>query len=482
MIWPFTRRFDSASDFPEGRPGARSTGGQEFWLRLEEEKLRAWADASPLRVRWRHGVVAVRSLAGQGAPQTLLVVDRGRQRVREVALDFVESVEALEATAVSVTLARGWVDRLGLGSARVTLQLPEEDPSRPFMTRVETDEEEDRATALLALLAELGVAEALEHQAQAREREADEKRAQAARRDAYHNLYRRLGTELGWLGVEGELGEALLAAAAEHGIAEWGERLCGWASPSLRIYTAREASTRLGASRIGGAPDLAVGEPWPQNDAGLLTFVAQLRLQDLPHVPGLPLPKEGLLSFFSGDVFEGASARSVLFTSSADLERATQPPGLPFADEDVRTLTERGVSVRLEASLPSQGSVAFAGLGVEASDGAMAETLARVDGRDDGTNQLGGHANSLGGDVAQRLARGAGASVAKGDVAVKRGGAGVSEERVREALDWVCLFSCDSNPVTGTMWGDAGELQYWIRRSDLEARRFDRVEIVELSG
>ncbi|MBV1859473.1 MAG: DUF1963 domain-containing protein [Nannocystaceae bacterium] len=63
---------------------------------------------------------------------------------------------------------------------------------------------------------------------------------------------------------------------------------------------------QLLGSRLGGTPMLSSPEGWPrwQRDDGkqgqALEFVCQLRLDAIPELEGLPLPRTGLLSFFVG--------------------------------------------------------------------------------------------------------------------------------------------------------------------------------------
>lgn len=72
---------------------------------------------------------------------------------------------------------------------------------------------------------------------------------------------------------------------------------------------ARKADAALGASRLGGIPDLPVDEAWPTKEDGEVHFVAQLRLEDLaPFDLHRRLPPRGLLSFFQGFGTRGAYA------------------------------------------------------------------------------------------------------------------------------------------------------------------------------
>jgi len=56
--------------------------------------------------------------------------------------------------------------------------------------------------------------------------------------------------------------------------------------------------TAVGATRLGGIPDLPTGVDWPRHDGKPLAFLCQFRLADVSLATG-ELPKTGLLSFFA---------------------------------------------------------------------------------------------------------------------------------------------------------------------------------------
>jgi hypothetical protein len=57
----------------------------------------------------------------------------------------------------------------------------------------------------------------------------------------------------------------------------------------------------VGASRIGGLPDVPADFEWPREaDGSPLCFIAQINLADLPRLTDHPLPTTGMLSLFVG--------------------------------------------------------------------------------------------------------------------------------------------------------------------------------------
>ena len=136
---------------------------------------------------------------------------------------------------------------------------------------------------------------------------------------------------------------------AEASLADHADRLLELVRPHIRITPreARAADAAIGASRLGGEPDLPEGTAWPIVEETAIAFVGQLDLADLSRrdVDGL-LPRDGLLAFFCGWV----EARSdygwaVLHAASDNLERRTRPRG----DRPEKTM---GIDVSADLVLP----------------------------------------------------------------------------------------------------------------------------------
>ncbi|MBA3398144.1 MAG: DUF1963 domain-containing protein [Deltaproteobacteria bacterium] len=63
-----------------------------------------------------------------------------------------------------------------------------------------------------------------------------------------------------------------------------------------------ESTLAIGASKLGGHPDLSANTPWPTVGVQHLVFLAQIDLAEAaPHLPKGALPKTGLLSVFLAD-------------------------------------------------------------------------------------------------------------------------------------------------------------------------------------
>jgi hypothetical protein len=88
----------------------------------------------------------------------------------------------------------------------------------------------------------------------------------------------------------------------------------------------------VGASRLGGRPDLPVGTKWPSHRNLPMAFLCQLRCDELgAALPDRDVPPDGLLLVFAAIVPEDANAERahVEVVPTAGLRRRPWPKGLP---------------------------------------------------------------------------------------------------------------------------------------------------------
>jgi hypothetical protein len=109
---------------------------------------------------------------------------------------------------------------------------------------------------------------------------------------------------------------------------------------SIRMHTAlaSDDDLSLGATKIGGRPDLPPGIPWPEWRGAPLNFLAQIRLADIAVSDSDgELPHEGMLSFFFdytnwgklGRDAEGSLATVLYLSEGTPLQRLPWPEALP---------------------------------------------------------------------------------------------------------------------------------------------------------
>lgn len=105
-----------------------------------------------------------------------------------------------------------------------------------------------------------------------------------------------------------------------------------------------------GVSRLGGAPVLPAGTPWPTADGRPLTHLATIAMDELPAVEGREhLPADGLLSFFAdlseeAELYEpiqpgddwGRDRVAVVHTPAGAATHEPAPPGPAVVEQRVR--------------------------------------------------------------------------------------------------------------------------------------------------
>jgi uncharacterized protein YwqG len=238
----------------------------------------------------------------------------------------------------------------------------------------------------------------------------------------------------------------------------------------------------VGASKIGGRPDLPPGTPWPARNEVRLAFLGQINLGELGGFPAARLlPESGLLSFFYhpeqqawGDLPTDEGSWRVLYledikslvrselpddldstavfpTCTCAFHNSLQIPGIP-ADEtksaaafSEKTWVELGEWYSQPREYPASG------------------------------HRILGLPNTIQNDDMEFECQLVTHGIALGSEEVHSPQASALADGAR---DWVLLFQLDSDKRAGMMWGDAGMLYFWIREEDLNDHRFDRVWMI----
>lgn len=242
----------------------------------------------------------------------------------------------------------------------------------------------------------------------------------------------------------------------EAGISERADDFLALARPAIffrpapRIF---EDNIPVGASKIGGRPDLPANLSWPKDlqfpDIPL-TFLAQINLRDVPHsVLDIDLPQDGLLSAFAAPYHMAGLGRFVWFPPNAELARRSLPPELDL-------FPPRRLKGEIEMTIDSERpEVVRCNSGDELSHKAF-------DGRE---NE---HVVQLGGDpfVIQNSME---------DECDQR--AGDKGQFTGEDARWALVLQVDSVDEAEMNWGDGGSVYFFMRVGDLRKRRFERAVV-----
>lgn len=251
-------------------------------------------------------------------------------------------------------------------------------------------------------------------------------------------------------------------------------------------------SMEIGASKLGGLPDLSAGTIWPTRAAypdgahdgnsacapAPLQFLAQINLADVASVGcDLPLPDKGVLQFFYDadvqpwgfDPNDGVGTRVLFAEGRERLERTHSP----IASAPARPLE----------FVPSDGLPGWEWIQQKIRDqpGYSHEQffreLERLPSEDREKLPFGGHRFGGWPSLIQAPMELECQLASNG---ISAGGpSGYAQARVSElekgADDWRLLLQLDSDESQGWMWGDVGMIYFWCRQTDIAARRFDRV-------
>lgn len=262
------------------------------------------------------------------------------------------------------------------------------------------------------------------------------------------------------------------------GLAQRADALLALVRPSIRLESqaVEEEQLPVGATKLGGCPDLPTANAWPGGEDGAQAFIAQVNFAEVQAFSGAELlPRAGLLSFFY-DVRKGVwgfdpkdnQGWTLLFTPpEVVLQRAAIPTGVP-PEGRFHACKMRPKSQEDFAPLDSEDVERLALTKDERS--AYNELLCQ---REPGwTHKLLGHPDPVQyGDMRLEAQYASNGIYCGGS---REEGGPITAELRAGASEWVLLLQIDTDEGAGMMWGDVGTLYVWIREKDLAKRQFDR--------
>ena len=284
--------------------------------------------------------------------------------------------------------------------------------------------------------------------------------------------------------------DELLKSLHDAGLGSYANPIANLARPCYRIERTLipDEQLPLGASKLGGLPDVPDGFAWPETSGAKhipMEFVAQINVADLPEPRPEAMPAKGLLAFFThwteGCVRffpEGTTLRRTAIPAAPPLP---QPKGLlgslraKFSrPEAPRTFRSCAIRFVPGLSIPDGGSSVMNALKIPEADleayfEMRAATPSGVRPSDTANHQMFGYASPVQGemelscDAARR--------------AESEPQNAPNERYIAAMRNWVLLLQLDTDDYPegpGWMWGDAGIVYYWIHRDDLTASLFDK--------
>ena len=247
----------------------------------------------------------------------------------------------------------------------------------------------------------------------------------------------------------------------------------------LNTTVVDEASLPIGASKLGGLPDLPSGVAWPEWKGLPQSFIAQIRLEDLHDFNvAKALPQQGMLWFFYdaqqqtyGENPQDKGGWSVLYTADvAQVQRASVPAGLPASGQfhacAIRYTSEITLAQQPELDIPNFEWSADEQQKYEK----LLSTFPDPGDRAAIHNRLLGNPDTLQDDMrsqCQLMAHG-----------ITDPQDSHAADMLKDAKNWHLLLQVDSDEHAGMRWASGGMLYYWIQWADLMARRFENTWLV----
>lgn len=268
----------------------------------------------------------------------------------------------------------------------------------------------------------------------------------------------------------------------ETGLSKISSELVAFAQMSIRLTATIEFDENLpiGASKIGGRPDLPPNYSFPEWKNTPLGFLAQINLANISKFhTASDLPSSGLLSFFyttnqdtwGFDPKDKGSWQVYYFESLENIQRTEFPANLPESGK-YQSCT---ISFFEELTMPPFRSSIIEDFDLDLDERKKYIRFERLFDKLSGNkikNRILGYPNAIQGDMpleCQLVSNGIYCGDAKQNEHLRY------KELEPGAKDWKLLLQLDSEEETAKMtWGDVGRVYFWIHKTALENREFEK--------
>lgn len=268
---------------------------------------------------------------------------------------------------------------------------------------------------------------------------------------------------------------------SKHGIKSAADEIYALSKESIRLVGSPPDPKiqGLGASRLGGQPDLPADFVWPTRQDKPMSFVAQIRLEDLTGFPpARDLPAAGLLSFFYDSAQEtfGGSPEDRGGWQVAFFERSMQlnPAAFPATLPQKARFAPLALQFHLEMTLPVSAEQVNASLHWDAKTEKNYEALlhdfSEQSDKKAPRHRMFGWPDQIQDDMQLQAAMMTSGVQDVNDPGMKT----VAQEK----NNWLLLLQVDSDDRTGMRWASYGMLYFWIDSAALKAQYFDRAWLV----
>jgi uncharacterized protein YwqG len=265
----------------------------------------------------------------------------------------------------------------------------------------------------------------------------------------------------------------------EHGLSDRADEIMADMRPSIHLtlrYDVEEADIPVGASKMGGSPDVPADFEWPTWNDQYLSFIAQIRLSDAKpfDLEGL-LPETGILYFFY---------ENFQFLESNSWSQASGPYKTIYVSDETIPLQQMTHPISVYQYVDnwfnepwSQQTEVYTACLIEFEQ-EWTELVSHKTSFPPVNGQKWGFWNVIYHELAQPMHRLLGVeNDIQGHNDMMERASELSKRGTPE--DWTLLAQFDSgysgHTKPGFQWVDDGLIYFWIHKDDLKIRRFDRI-------
>ena len=249
----------------------------------------------------------------------------------------------------------------------------------------------------------------------------------------------------------------------------------------LNITSSEPTTTLAGVSRIGGLPDVPKGFTWPNWKDVPMSFIAQVRLEDIAgFAPAKKLPQAGMISFFydsKQDTYGGSpddrGGWAVIFFDKTACEALTTS-GAPIGLLESAIFNSYPLSFSREFTLPTSAAQHLVNFDwTDAEVRGYEDFLSVFPTSDDYTlphHRMFGHPNQMQDDMQLQSAL-----YSNGLLSIDDPQAAILSQKKEE---WLLLLQVDSDARTGMKWATSGMLYFWINAAELNSWNLENTWLV----
>lgn len=295
-------------------------------------------------------------------------------------------------------------------------------------------------------------------------------------------MFRKLTQKYEFNKIEKELKKKIY----EYGLKRVEGQILSLLKPEIKINRLSSSKEiKYGISKIGGYPDIPCDYKWPFKNEVPLSFIMQIALADLKNITlDIKLPTDGMMFFFYDSKsqpwgFDPKDKGSWEIVYVENIHNNADYNNEMFSIKGLEIYNESKLMFEERFGLPSWESVEVDRLELTKEEVynyiELQSVFDQLNYGEDWKIKIGGYPNQIQGEMqleCELVSNGIYCGDSSGYMNPRR------EELEKNAYEWRLLLQINSNEKQGMMWGDEGNLFFWIKEGDLENLLFDKSWLV----